>query len=143
MILALPMWALAGEGDSSATTYDRLFGPEPEAVVAPAPASEWPKLAALGLLGAGALGAVWLKKRQPASRGVDPALRVVARQVIGDKTTLVLVDVEEPDGGRRRILVGTGNGAPVLISDLGFGLPMPEEAIEPLEPVSGRAELPC
>jgi hypothetical protein len=143
VILALSVLVLAGEPMAPAETYDRLFGPEPEAPMAAAPATEWPRIAALGLLGAGALGAVWLKKRRP-SRGVDPALRIIGRQALGDRATLVLVDVEEPDGGRRRILIGTGGGAPVLISDLGFSVPdLIDSSVEPLERVDGRQELPC
>ena len=47
----------------------------------------------------------------------------MGRQPLGDRSALVLVEVEDGDGEKRRLLVGTGGQAPTLVADLGTALP--------------------
>lgn len=102
--------------------YDRLFGPAPaEAtaeVAATDPAAELPPwLAPVGLVGAVlAMGLHLRHRRAPPAPG---RLRVVQREPTGERGSLLLVEVLGEDGGRRRLLVGTGAGPPVLVADLG------------------------
>jgi hypothetical protein len=73
----------------------------------------WPAaIGAVGLLAASRL-------RQPTRLTAAPTVQVVTRQAIGDKAALVVVEVTDADGDRRRLLVGTGAGAPSLVADLG------------------------
>jgi hypothetical protein len=138
MIAALLLSALAWAEET--VTYDRLFGPEAAPVAASAPvasasaaaAAPGDALADLGEAEApsipnwiwpAAIGAVGLlaasRLRQPARLTAAPAVQVVTRQTIGDKAALVVVEVTDADGDRRRLLVGTGAGAPSLVADLG------------------------
>lgn len=80
------------------------------------------------LMGGGAMW--WLKQR--AAAPTTPPLSVLHRQAIGDRSSLVLVEVATPDGERRRLLIGTGGGAPTLVSDLGGGF-------DDVEPAALRA----
>jgi len=50
-------------------------------------------------------------------------MTVVSRTSLGDKSHLIVVDVTGADGERRRLLVGTGTGAPSLVADLGAVAP--------------------
>lgn len=126
---ALLLVASLAYGQES-VTYDRLFGPEadaPQAADAPPPAPElpvWAWPAALLAVG-GAFALRW-----KVGRATAPAapIRVLSRQPLGDRSALVLIDVEDADGERRRLLVGTGPGAPSLVADLGAVLPPAEAA---------------
>lgn len=109
-------WAVADP------TYDRLFGADPTAVEAPAPEPgpaipSWALPA--GLLALGLAGA-WRLKRDLNPAAAPSPLRVIARQPAGDRSSLLLVEVPGADGQARRLLVGTGSGAPTLVADLGL-----------------------
>lgn len=82
-------------------------------------------------LGMGGAAMWWLKQRGVAATAAP--LQVLHRQPIGDRSSLVLVEVLTADGERRRLLVGTGGGAPTLVSDLGGGF----------EDVEARAPAPA
>jgi hypothetical protein len=95
----------------------------------PGPEESSPWTVPLWLAGFGLVaGGFWfLRKRgalaglpgMVASSGADP-LRVVSRSYVGPNTSLLLVDVQTLDGGRRRLLVGAGAGRPPsLVADLG------------------------
>lgn len=116
--------------------YARLFG-STEDVVSPAGgallSTEAPRRP-LGWLGwvLGAIGLAagfWIYKlrgRQVlaglklpgVSPAAPPALAVLARASLGGSSTLALVEVEDADGLRRRLLVGSGSGGPQLLSEL-------------------------
>lgn len=102
--------------------YDRLFGP-PDAETAPpaavaAPAAELPPwIVPVGLLGG--IVAMGLHLRRRAAETAPGRLRIVQREPTGDRGSLLLVEVVGEGGERRRLLVGTGNGPPVLVADLG------------------------
>lgn len=120
MIAALLLVATLARADDAAT-YDRLFGAE----AAPAAAassdelpSPWRLVGPVALAAVGLAGAWWLKKRAPVVTGARP-MAVVWRQALGDRGTLVLVEVLDADGETRRLLIGTGGGPPSLVADLG------------------------
>ncbi|MEN9787413.1 MAG: hypothetical protein RLZZ299_2677 [Pseudomonadota bacterium] len=114
---APPVNAETQAGD--AAQYARLFGGEGSAQAAPerTPAFPlWVVPAAVGALGLYAAG----RLRAPGETGRGaPGVKLVSRQAVGDKSHLVVVDVPSADGNRRRLLVGTGGGAPSLVADLG------------------------
>lgn len=123
LALLLSALALAAPPVSEEQTYERLFNEAPTAESVAAPAEpgaspNWTIPLGILLLGGGAL----LYKRLQTPRAVanQPALRVVQRQGIGDRNALVLVEVVEPGGDTRRLLIGTGAGAPALLADLGL-----------------------
>lgn len=137
------MFALVLAAAAADTDFDRLFGATPAAepveVTQEAPAvataspagpstggpdayapPEIPGWAfSVGALGLGGMAMLWLKKRASASAAAP--LTVLHRQPIGDRSSLVLIEVMTPDGERRRLLIGTGGGVPSLVSDLGGG----------------------
>jgi hypothetical protein len=121
MIAALLLVATLARADEVAT-YDRLFGAEDAAPAESVERAELPSPwrlagpAALAVIGLA--GAYWLKKKGPAVTGARP-LAVVWRQPLGDRGTLVLVEVLDADGETRRLLIGTGGGPPSLVADLG------------------------
>lgn len=123
MILALLMGATSAD-----PTYDRLFGEtpaEPTAVeTAPTPSPveppEMPAWAVPVAVLAGLTGGVWWWRKRPVGAASRP-LTVLQRSPIGDRSSLVLVEVLTSDGERRRLLVGTGTGVPGLVADLGGG----------------------
>lgn len=111
-------------GDAPEPTFQRLFAGGTEAAAGeiagasaepgvPASGWAWPAL----LSGAGLVAAWQLRKR--AGLASTDSMRVIQRQVLGDKTTLVLVEVQDGQGATRRLLVGSANGALNLINDLG------------------------
>lgn len=111
-------------GDAPEPTFQRLFADGTEAAAGeiagasaepgvPASGWAWPAL----LSGAGLVAAWQLRKR--AGLASTDSMRVIQRQVLGDKTTLVLVEVQDGQGATRRLLVGSANGALNLINDLG------------------------
>ncbi len=50
-------------------------------------------------------------------------LQVLDTKGLTANSSLMLVEVETSEGGRRRLLVGIGQGAPTLVADLGGDLP--------------------
>lgn len=140
-MLALLFCALtqAAPPVSEETTYDRLFAEAPTAESVAAPVEPGPTVSSwaipLGIFGIA--GALLLYKRMqtPGVQNKAPTLRVLQRQAIGDRNALVLVEVLEPGGDLRRLLIGTGSGAPTLLSDLGVtevvaNSEMPEMKVE-------------
>ncbi len=121
MIAALLLLATLARADEVAT-YDRLFGAEDaapaESVERAELPSPWRLAGPAALAVVGLAGAWWLKKKGPAVTGAKP-LAVVWRQPLGDRGTLVLVEVLDADGETRRLLIGTGGGPPSLVADLG------------------------
>ncbi len=120
----------AASNPRDGAVYARLFGDEdaPElAAAAPAPtpsASPW-RLAGPALLLFAGAGATWMLKRRVEIAGGLP-ITILSRQALGDRSSLVLIEVVDADGERRRLLLGTGGGPPSLVADLGVS--MPEEA---------------
>lgn len=100
--------------------YDRLFGGE-AATAETSPAAElpaggfaWPAL----LAGAG-IAAAWQLRKKALGGGTQSGMRVVQRQVVGDKNTLLLVEVDDGTGGQRRLLLGSSQAGLALVQDLG------------------------
>lgn len=143
--------ALAGEPVTEESTYNRLFQEGRSASGENAPIDEpgvplgsW-IIPTLMLLGAGGF-LLW--QRQKLGTLPQSTLRVLHRQPIGDRTSVVLLEVPDRDGDTRRLLIGTGPGAPVLLADLGFSEAPREASVreatarestprpEPLRPVA-------
>lgn len=142
LLAATLAWAEAPAAPGATdTTYTRLFGgagaAAPAETAAPAP-SAWGLAGPLALLAAAGFGAWKLKRSVPALAGARP-IDVVGRQPLGDRGALVLVDVIDAEGERRRLLVGTGGGPPTLVADLGLA-PLPARADARLDP---RADAPA
>ena len=105
---------------SADPAYDRLFGGA-EAATSAAPAGElpagsfaWPAL----LAGAG-IAAAWQLRKKALAGPTQSGMRVVQRQVVGDKNTLLLVEVDDGAGGQRRLLLGSSQTGLALVQDLG------------------------
>jgi len=116
-------------------------GPEPSEAE-PIPVidtfSWWPfALAALGAL------ALWgVRKRIEQKRAEDSGseLRVVGRADLGAQSGLAVVEVRDRSGAWRRLVIGTGEGTPQLVADLGepqFGL-LPEDEDTTVEETAPR-----
>lgn len=146
MLALLCSWVLAAEPVTEAATYDRLFGDgstTPVTAAVPEPGMSLP-IWLLPLTLAGLVGGFFLwKERQPKQFQPSAALRVVQRQSLGDRNAVVLLEVIEPNGEVHRLLVGTGSGAPTLITDLGLSeapLPAPSPSlVAPELPAANRA----
>jgi flagellar biogenesis protein FliO len=116
--------ALGAEPVTEESTYNRLFKetseqPVPEPVSQPEGVSgSWIIPLSLLALAGGIL--LWQRLQKADALKTTGSLTVLQRQAIGDRTSLVLVEVTEPEGDKRRLLLGTGPGAPVLIADLGY-----------------------
>jgi len=146
-LLLAPLVAVAS-GGAEDPTYDRLFGeasvPQGE-VASVEPVSPWTpiRLVAPAILGGMGLLALWQlrRRRTPPTVSGSPLISVLSRQPMGDRGALVLVEVEEQEGGRRRLLVGTGGGSPTLVSDLGtnFEASVIEEVLAERNRLSGEA----
>ncbi len=93
---------------------------EPGAV--PSGGWAWP-----ALLSGGGLVAAWqLRKRT--INGAPDGMRVVRRQPLGDKSTMLLVEVPDASGATRRLLLGSANGSLSLLNDLGIAGEAPAAA---------------
>jgi flagellar biogenesis protein FliO len=113
----------APAGPSDQAELNRLLGPDPVAAASAAPMGApsklpglWWMLPVVGLLG----GANWWlrkKGRFGALRTAEIPLKIVARQSLGGTNQLLLVEVEDPDGSSRRLLIGTGTDGPRLVSE--------------------------
>lgn len=129
--LLLVGWALAADP----ALDDRLLGAEPAATAAGSSVDSavptWTfGVVAMGALGAAAWGAQrWRRPAKPA-----PAIRILATSALAQGCSLALVEI---DG--RRLLVGTGAGAPSLLVELDPALP--EDIDEPSEKVEDRRPL--
>jgi len=144
--------ALAGEPVTEESTYNRLFqeGSPPSGETAPldepgVSIGSW-IIPILMLVGAGTF-LLW--QRQKLGNLPQSTLRVLHRQPIGDRTSVVLLEVPDQDGEVRRLLIGTSPGAPVLLADLGFSETASPptarpESTRPLEskPAAPKVELP-
>jgi flagellar biogenesis protein FliO len=136
MLALLLSVALAAPPVTEAGTYDRLFA-ETEAVAsAPVPADEpgptVPGWVVPVLLMSGCLGwLLWQRRKLGKPAVASPALRIVQRQSLGDRNSIILVEVVEPTGETRRLLVGSGSAAPVLLADLGLAAMMEPAAEVP------------
>jgi len=131
------------------STYDRLFGAgtTETTTAAPTEGSPWRLVgpAALGLVG---LFCAWRLRAGTPSPLAGKPLKVLCRHPLGDRNALVLIEVIDADGERRRLLIGTGTGAPSLVADLGqtpaaITAPSPAEMITDLgEPEPGPVDPP-
>ncbi len=120
--------ARAGEGAAETdeeALRERLFGsdaPAVEAEVSGLRAAPGQPLGAWWPLGLLALGGLAWAGRGRLRRDPAPApLHVLGQASLGRNTGVVLVEVEDGTGGRRRMLVGTGGQGPVLLAHLGEG----------------------
>ncbi len=121
--------ATAPSPEGSPGEFDRLFGEEDASASAPStpprlPTPQMP-LWLWGLLGLMLL-ALLVSRRAllPGKRGAaDQGIQVTSRTSLGREGNLAVVEVGDGSGGRRRLLVGFGSGAPRLVADL---TPMPE-----------------
>lgn len=150
MLALLLSVAMAAPPVTETATYDRLFAETEEVAAAvtepqdPGPALPgW--LVPVLLIGgcAGWLGWQWRKKGQKSV--ASPALRVVQRVSLGDRNAVVLIEVVEPTGETRRLLVGSGSASPVLLADLGLAAMMEPVAEQPANRpdfVEPRATIP-
>jgi flagellar biogenesis protein FliO len=132
LLLALSAAMADPGGDSSANqagadpAFDRLFGGDAaaqtiDASEAPAGGFAWPAL----LAGAG-IAAAWHLRKKALNTGNTAGMRVVQRQSFGDRSSLLLVEVDDGQGGTRRLLVGSGQGGLNLVQDLGLTAPAPD-----------------
>jgi hypothetical protein len=113
---------------------ERLLGgadPEPAAVTE----SPWPPLWPFGLAAAGAALAVWARRKgSPSDNG---EIRLISMIPLGKDNGLAVVEVMDADGVWRRLLVGSGTGAPQLLTDLGEPEPADPFAAAPVAPARG------
>ncbi len=108
-------------GDPPEPTYQRLFDVDAQAqtIAAPEPGAlpssgwAWPAL----LSAAGLVGAWQLRKRATTASSAE--MRVVQRHGLGDKSALVLVEVQDASGATRRLLLGSSGAGLTLLNDLG------------------------
>ncbi len=137
MILLLGgLWAHAqpapAEPVSPPAEYERLLG-EPLAAEEPTADEATPSSGALSLgipLVVGGIGLVllWLGRKSLLGRrasGTGSELRIVGRAALGPSAGLVVLEVRGRSGTWRRLVVGTGDGPPRLVADLGepeFGI---------------------
>lgn len=105
---------------SADPAYDRLFGGD-AATAEASPAAElpaggfvWPAL----LAGAG-IAAAWQLRKKALGGTSQSGMRIVQRQVVGDKNSLLLVEVDDGAGGQRRLLLGSSQAGLALVQDLG------------------------
>jgi hypothetical protein len=105
--------------------FERLFGDEgptglseaDQAVVEKTHAIAWPWWSwPLGLFAIGAL--LIVRSRVQRQRVPIEAIHVVSRQHMGKDGTLALIEVQDGDSRKRRLLVGLGGGAPRLVADV-------------------------
>ena len=119
-LLLVASLGVADEPDKP-ETYARLFGEAPPAAVQGTVVSEpspWKMVGALAMAMAGLWGA-WHLRSSVSREASGKPLQVLCRHPLGDRTALVLLEVIDADGERRRLLIGTGAGAPTLVADLG------------------------
>lgn len=146
MWLLLCALGLAAPAVTETQTYDRLFAEAPTAESISAPAEPGPALPAwaipAGLLGLAGGLLLYKRMQSPGAVANVPALRVVQRQGIGERNALVLVEVAEPGGEIRRLLIGTGAGVPALLADLGMTEEVPANRAMPEAPSLLEAQKP-
>ena len=103
--------------------YERLLGGEPEArpdaAVAP-PALRAPQMPVWlwGILALMVVALIASRRSLLPKRGKDEGIDVRSRATLGKDGNLAVVEVGDGVGGRRRLLVGFGTGAPRLVADL-------------------------
>lgn len=117
------MWLCAANAQDAA--LDELLGPAPETPASAASVPLAPQAPAIPWwLGLGAVGLViawWSRGKLGLQQLQQPAqLRVVGRTALGGRAGLTVVEVRIAEGGWRRLVVGTGDGAPSLVADLGI-----------------------
>lgn len=121
----------------------RLLGPAPTVVPAPTAFASpldvgvpvWWPIAAVGV-GAGLLFVA--RKRLTGRTMYESQLLVVGRTSLGGSSALLLVDVAQPGGAMRRLVIATGGGTPTLLADLGDDTTSAEEENEPSLPAPLR-----
>lgn len=92
------------------------------------PEVPWWPLPVVALTG---LGLYAMRQRAfQAVAGSEPAVRVLDRVALDGRSHAVLIEARASDGSLRRILVGTGSGAPRLITDLGIEGPSFEQTFD-------------
>jgi hypothetical protein len=142
MLSLLLSMALAAAPVTEEQTYDRLFQEAPTVdapAATPDPGPSIPTwLLPVGIFGLAA-GFLAYKRFQPVATPTAPVLRVIQRQGIGDRNALVLVEVVEPGGESRRLLIGTGAGAPALLADLGLSEELAANRVMPEKPAANNA----
>ncbi|MBX2800666.1 MAG: hypothetical protein KTR31_23500 [Myxococcales bacterium] len=100
-----------------------------------APTADWTLLGPVVALMAAA-SVLWFTRRRLLGayhRVPDSEMRVVGRTVLAGTAGLSVVEVRGRDGTWRRLVVGTGDGPPRLVADLGepeFGFLGPEQEEE-------------
>lgn len=80
-------------------------------------------IAGLAGLGLAFAGRKFVTGRLNAATKAPGRLEVLDRKGLNANSGLMLVEVETTEGGRRRLLVGIGQGSPTLVADLGGDVP--------------------
>ncbi len=115
----------AEETTSEQTEFTRLLGDSQPTASSPE-ATIKTQMSAMGfwwmlpLLGLAAAANLIVRRRGGLSSltGEESPLRIVARQSLSGTTQIVLLEVQDPGGEPRRLLVGTGTEGPRLVSEL-------------------------
>ena len=134
------------EDDTDEALVQRLLGPTEEEASAAGPAQRSPlDLDLAGLwplaLALGGMGLLWLARGRTGARSpFQTQLMVVGKTSLGGSSSLMLIDVAQPGGSMRRLVIATGSGTPALLADLGDDAPSEEEEERRREPQSETSE---
>ena len=70
----------------------------------------------------GLFGAAWFYRKKVftavAAKSASDPMTVISRKSISGNSSVILIDVESPDGTTRRLLVGSGDGGVNLVADV-------------------------
>lgn len=116
------------EADVAGFTMDQVFAEEQGlTAVASVPSStgfgSYGWVIGIAGLGLAFAGRKVLTNKLSGTKGAPQRLEVLDRKGLGANSGLMLVEVETTEGGRRRLLVGIGQGSPTLVADLGGDVP--------------------
>jgi hypothetical protein len=116
------------EADVAGFTMDQVFAEEQGlTAVASVPSStgfgSYGWVIGIAGLGLAFAGRKVLTNKLSGAKAAPQRLEVLDRKGLGANSGLMLVEVETTEGGRRRLLVGIGQGSPTLVADLGGDVP--------------------
>jgi flagellar biogenesis protein FliO len=141
-VIAL-LLAAAARAEEPAT-FDRLFGPQGQGAEVTEAGFSGGLTGWAFPLAFGAVGLVLaLKLKKGGFGSPTDGMRVLMRQHLGDRASVALVEVDDGQGGKRRLLLGVGaGGVPSLVADLGRSQDIPTTFVLPDEiPPPARIEL--